>query len=100
MLRTGAAIFGAGAMLVGLSLAAEAQRPEAPPPMERAAVAISRDHAVDIAREQGLQRLAEIDLSAGAWRIRGDAANGRGILIDVSAQTGGVRVVEFDAAPS
>jgi len=97
MVRTGLAVFAVGAALAGISLASEAQKPHAPP-MDRSAVSISRDHALDIARDQGMETLREIDLSAGAWRISGDMFGGRSIYVDVSAQTGGVRVVEYDAA--
>jgi uncharacterized membrane protein YkoI len=52
--------------------------------------AISQERAVEIAREQGVANVREVEMDDGNWKIEGTTSEGRHIEVEVHPETGAI----------
>ncbi len=52
--------------------------------------AISQERAVEIAREQGVASVREVEMDDGNWKVEGSTAEGRRIEVEINPDTGAV----------
>ncbi|AXE65612.1 hypothetical protein HPO_05240 [Hyphomonas polymorpha PS728] len=57
---------------------------------------ISREQAIDIARQKGMVHVLEIELDDGEWEIEGCTADGRELEIDLHRRTGDILKYDLD----
>jgi uncharacterized membrane protein YkoI len=57
---------------------------------------ITAEQAIEIARQQGLVTVEEVDRDDGKWEVEGKDASGREIEVDIDARSGKVVKVERD----
>lgn len=85
-------IFAAIAML-GLVAPAGAQGPQpgqAPAPQQQGAVTF--EQAIEIAKQNGVVSIGEVDRDDDEWEVEGRDAQGRKIEVEIDARTGQARV--------
>jgi uncharacterized membrane protein YkoI len=51
---------------------------------------ISQERAVEIAREQGVATVREVEMDDGNWKVEGTTSEGRRIEVEINPQTGAV----------
>ncbi len=51
---------------------------------------ISHERALEIARNQGVATVREIDMDDGRWKVEGSTREGRAIEIEIDAHSGAV----------
>jgi uncharacterized membrane protein YkoI len=78
------ATFALSALLLGGPAVAQNQSP------------ITAEQAIEIARQQGLVTVEEVDRDDGKWEVEGKDASGREIEVDIDARSGKVVKVERD----
>jgi uncharacterized membrane protein YkoI len=52
--------------------------------------AISQERAIEIAREQGVATVREVEMDDGNWKVEGATSEGRRIEVEINPQTGAV----------
>jgi uncharacterized membrane protein YkoI len=52
--------------------------------------AVSQERALEIAREQGVATVREVELEDGNWKIEGFTESGQAIEVEINAQSGAV----------
>lgn len=57
---------------------------------------LSQERATEIATQQGMVRVLDIELDDGEWEIEGCTADGRELEIDVHSRTGDVVKYDLD----
>ena len=77
------------AMLAPAPLAAAKDRDDDSGPYN-----ISREQAIEIARQNGMAEIRETDRDDGLWEIEGHDANGDKLEIEISGQTGEIVKLE------
>ena len=50
--------------------------------------AISQERAVEIAREQGVATVREVEMDDGNWKVEGTTSEGRRIEVEINPQNG------------
>lgn len=78
-----------------LMLAAPASAQTGQPQMQRVA-SITAEQAIEIAKQQGLVTVKEVDRDDGKWEVEGTDASGREIEVDIEISSGKVLKVDRD----
>ncbi len=78
-----------------LMLAAPASAQTGPQPTQPIA-SITAEQAIEIAKQQGVVTVKEVDRDDGEWEVEGRDASGREIEVDIDAKTGKVLKVDRD----
>jgi uncharacterized membrane protein YkoI len=58
--------------------------------VQHAQVAVSQERALEIAREQGVATVREVELDDGNWKVEGFTEAGQAIEVAINAQSGAV----------
>ncbi|MGE0046838.1 MAG: PepSY domain-containing protein [Hyphomonadaceae bacterium] len=89
-----------GAPLIGASMAGPAAPRVATEEAlsTSASVAVSQAQAMDIAEDRGIAEIGAVTLSNGDWSVRGLGDDGRALIVNISAATGDVSTMSFDAS--
>lgn len=51
---------------------------------------ITQERALEIAREQGVASVREVEIDDGNWKVEGSTAQGQRIEVEINAHTGAV----------
>ncbi len=78
-----------------LMLAAPASAQTGQPQTQRVA-SITAEQAIEIAKQQGLVTVKEVDRDDGKWEVEGTDASGREIEVDIEISSGKVLKVDRD----
>ena len=57
---------------------------------------VTAEQAIEIAKQQGMVKVDEVDRDDGKWEVEGKDASGREIEVDIDANSGSVIKVKRD----
>jgi len=93
--KSGLAMISIAALGIGGALAQQTAPPPGQPPAGQQA-SVSAEQAVQIARNEGMVNVEEVDRDNGHWEVEGRDAQGREIEVKIDLRTGAVLKVERD----
>lgn len=96
--KSGIALTAIAALGIGSAALAQqtAPTPQGQPPAGQQQAGVSPERAVQIARDNGMAQISEVDRDGDHWEVEGSDAQGREIEVKINITTGEVISIERD----